>query len=102
VPGYSPADQEAARKGQLFSGEQLIDECATLDLLTLVPSVEVPLAVGVGRHDLVNATEVTMEWFERVAAPAKSLHAFEHSAHFPNFCEPDRFQAAVAEFVLGR
>jgi hypothetical protein len=96
VPGYSASDYENAAKGQSFSREHLIAECATLDLSTLVPALEVPLTIGVGRHDLVNATEMTLAWFEGVRTPSKRLHLFEQSAHFPNFCEPEAFQSSVA------
>lgn len=64
VPGYSASDYENAAKGQRFSGKHLVEECATLDVSALVPALEVPLTVGVGRDDLVNATEVTVGWFE--------------------------------------
>lgn len=99
VPGYSASDYENAAMGQSFSGEHLIEECSTLDLSRQLGVLEVPLTVGVGRHDLVNATEVTLEWFEGVSAPSKRLHVFEQSAHFPNFCEPAAFQASVLEAV---
>jgi proline iminopeptidase len=99
VPGYSASDYENAAKGQSFSGEHLIAECAMLDLSTLVRALEVPLTIGVGRHDLVNATEVTLAWFEGVRTPSKRLHMFEQSAHFPNFCEPEAFQSSVAESI---
>jgi pimeloyl-ACP methyl ester carboxylesterase len=93
------SDYENAAKGQRFSGKHLVEECATLDVSALVPAFEVPLTVGVGRDDLVNATEVTVGWFEGVRAPSKRLHVFEQSAHFPNFCEPEAFQSSVAESV---
>jgi len=47
----------------------------------------------------LQATEVTLGWFEGVNAPSKRLHVFEQSAHFPNFCDPEAFQASVLESV---
>ena len=97
VPGYSRDDYENAAKGQRFSAEHLLEECAGLDLFDLVRALAVPLTVGVGRHDLVNATDVTVAWFDAVSAPAKRLRVFENAAHFPNVCEPEAFAASVLD-----
>lgn len=95
IPGYTDADYERAQRGLEFSSRHLFDEGVAVDLFDRVTELEMPVAVGVGRHDLLNCGEVAASWIEQVRAPQKRLYWFERSAHFPHFSEPVEFQQAV-------
>jgi pimeloyl-ACP methyl ester carboxylesterase len=95
IPGYTDADYERAQRGLEFSSRLLFDEGMAVDLFDRVPELEMPVAVGVGRHDLLNCGDVAAIWVEDVRAPHKRLYWFERSAHFPHFSEPVEFQNAV-------
>lgn len=95
IPGYTEADYERAQRGLKFSSRVLFDGAVSVDLFDGVPQLKVPVAVGVGRHDLLNCSEVAASWVEHVRAPQKRVYWFEQSAHFPHFSEPDEFHKAV-------
>lgn len=95
IPGYTDADYELAQRGLEFSSRVLFDEGVSVDLFDRVPELEMPVAVGVGRHDLLNCGEVAASWIRYVRAPQKHVYWFEQSAHFPHFSEPVKFHKAV-------
>ena len=53
-----------------------------------VPTLEVPLYVLDGQHELKARRDLALEWFEQVQAPIKRLYTFVaggHSVAFENF-----------------
>jgi pimeloyl-ACP methyl ester carboxylesterase len=67
------------------------------DLLTNEWQFNIPVALIMGRHDMVTPTQLAREYFDRIDAPLKAWYEFEESAHFPHFEQPDRFTAALSE-----
>jgi proline iminopeptidase len=74
-------------------------ELLGLDLAASVPSLGVPVAFLLGRHDRHVDARIAAAYFERLQAPAKRLVWFEASAHNPPFEEPERFEREVVEAV---
>ncbi len=52
-----------------------------------------------GRNDQWVPPETSVAYFDALTAPSKKLVWFEHSGHEPFVDEPDRFNAAMADFV---
>ena len=67
------------------------------DLLTEEWQFTSPVAMIMGRHDMVTPTQLAKEYFDRIDAPLKAWYVFEEAAHFPHFEEPEQFATARAE-----
>jgi len=67
------------------------------DLLKKEWQFNVPVALIMGRHDMVTPTQLAREYFDRIDAPLKAWYELEESAHFPHFEQPDQFTAALSE-----
>ena len=61
------------------------------DLVATEWRFTVPVALIMGRHDMVTPTELARAYFERIEAPRKEWFEFEETAHFPHFEKPGEF-----------
>lgn len=93
-PEYSDEDVRNAFKGQPAVSEALLPHVLSADL-TSIRKLEVPLILMLGRHDINVSSEVAAEWFERVAAPSKTLVWFERSGHHITSEEPGKLLNAL-------
>ncbi|PJZ70956.1 alpha/beta hydrolase [Leptospira perolatii] len=78
-------------RGTIFSLSCLDDELMKVDFLKEIVRLEVPVFFGCGRRDYTTPFELVTEFAERLIAPKKEIIWFEHSAHLPNFEEPEKF-----------
>lgn len=88
-PEYSDEDVRNAFKGQPPVTEALLPTILSTDL-SAMRTLEVPLVLLLGRHDVNVSSEVAAEWFETVRAPSKRLVWFERSAHHVTSEEPGK------------
>ena len=65
--------------------------------LTVLKTLNVPVAMIMGRHDMVTPTELAREYYDQLQAPSKAWYVFEQTAHFPHFEQPRQFSAALAK-----
>ena len=70
------------------------------DFLNTVKSLEVPVYLLLGRHDLNCVFALAEEWFNALDAPEKRLIWFENSAHSPQWEEPEAWNRAFCELFL--
>lgn len=70
-------------------------ELLDLDLRRAVPTLAVPVAFFLGRHDRHVDARIAADYLASLRAPTKRLVWFEASAHNPPFEEPAPFVAAV-------
>lgn len=82
-----------------FSLRAIYPETATLDLMQLVPSLSVPTAFLLGRHDRQCPADIAAEYYATLSAPVKELFWFENSAHNVPFEEPMEFNNIVFRLV---
>lgn len=87
-------------RGSLWSPKLMWAEISVLNLPKIVPALQMPVFFFIGRHDHVVAPETSAAYFETLAAPSKRFVWFEESAHEPPVEEADKFNAAMAEWVL--
>ncbi len=92
APEYSVKDIVRYVKGNQQSVAWMLDDLTSVDFLKQVPKLEVPVFFFSGRHDYVTAYEYVEKYYEALQAPYKEMVWFEHSAHSPNFEEPERFR----------
>ena len=96
-PDYSIADVARAVRGITASQTALLPDLAATDLVSTVPSLEVPIVLAQGRLDQVAPGEAAQRFYDTVKAPSKRLVWFEKSAHTPQFDEPDKFRGLLLE-----
>jgi pimeloyl-ACP methyl ester carboxylesterase len=91
-PDYSIADLVRTVRGIRVSQAALLPELASTDLVQTVPRLRVPLVMVQGLLDQVAPGAAAQRFHDAVAAPAKRLVWFPHSAHTPQLDEPARFR----------
>jgi pimeloyl-ACP methyl ester carboxylesterase len=98
-PESSVFDLPNILRGFRFSLEAMWSEVSALNLLTLVPALPSPVFFFLGRHDRWVPPDVSVAYFDRLAAPSKNLLWFEQSGHEPFVDEPEKFNRAMVELV---
>ena len=74
-------------------------EVSKLNLLKLVPTLNMPVVIFVGRRDHWVPPETSVAYFDALTAPSKKLVWFEHSGHEAFVDEPEKFNATMVEVV---
>jgi pimeloyl-ACP methyl ester carboxylesterase len=95
----SIADLPNLVRGFRFSLDAMWTEVSTLNLLTLVPALTMPVVIVVGRHDHWVPPGTSVAWFNALSAPSKTLVWFDHSGHEAFVDEPEKFNATMIEWV---
>jgi pimeloyl-ACP methyl ester carboxylesterase len=99
APESSLLDLPRTMRGFRFSLDAMWPETSRLNLLDLVPALQMPVFFFLGRNDHWVPPEPSVAYFERLAAPSKTLVWFEQSGHEPFVDEPAKFNSAMAELV---
>jgi pimeloyl-ACP methyl ester carboxylesterase len=96
---YSVFDLPNLMRGFRFSLDTMWAEVSRLNLLQLVPELQMPVFFFLGRHDHWVPPETSVAYFDALTAPSKRLEWFETSGHEPFVDEPAKFNALMAELV---
>jgi pimeloyl-ACP methyl ester carboxylesterase len=88
-----------AMRGFRFSMNAMWAEVSRLNLIELVPVLEMPVFFFLGRKDRWVPPETSVAYLDALSAPAKRLVWFEDSSHELFIDEPEKFNAAMTEFV---
>jgi pimeloyl-ACP methyl ester carboxylesterase len=99
APESSIVDVPNLLRGFQFSQKTLWPEASKLNLLKLVPALQMPVFFFLGRHDHWVPPETSLAYFEALVAPSKTLVWFEESGHEPFVDEPAKFNAAMVGMV---
>lgn len=96
APEYSLSDSLNVAKGSSFSSRNM-----RYDMPRDLPKHEwqfnIPVALIMGRYDMVTPTELARDYFDRIQAPLKAWYEFSEAAHFPHFEKPGEFTKALSE-----
>jgi pimeloyl-ACP methyl ester carboxylesterase len=98
-PESSVLDLPNLLRSLRFSLDTMCAEVSALNLVKLVPALQMPVFFFLGRHDHWVPPEVSVAYFDVLTAPSKKLVWFEESGHEPFVDEPDKFNAAMVELV---
>jgi pimeloyl-ACP methyl ester carboxylesterase len=74
-------------------------DVSRLNLVELVPALQMPVFFLLGRRDHWVPAEVSVAFIDGLSAPSKELIWFEQSGHEPFVDEPSKFNSAMAELV---
>ena len=92
-------DLPTTMQGFRFSLAAMWAEVSRLNLLELVPALEMPVLFFLGRKDHWVPAEVSLVYIHGLTARSKELVWFEESGHEPFVDEPAKFNSAMAELV---
>ena len=101
-PAYSWIDLCKIPLGARYSLQRLWKEIFyETNLFRQAPRLEVPVYFFLGRHDRVVAWEVAERYFDALDAPrGKRIVWFEHSGHWPQFEESQKYRDTLVHRVL--
>ena len=89
---YSLGDVLRTVRGITATQAALLPELATLDLVTSVPRLDVPVVMVQGRLDQVAPGDAAQRYASALEAPSKELVWFENSAHTPHLEESEKYR----------
>src|SRR4051794_17612132 len=92
-------DLPGTMRGFRFSLAAMWSEVSRLNLLELVPALQMPVFLLLGRKDHWVPAEISMAYLDALTAPSKKVVWFEESGHEPFVDEPAKFNAVMAELV---
>lgn len=81
-----------------FVMEHTYRDMMAFDLSGLA-SLEIPVLLIHGRHDLNSHPQIAKDWLAQLRAPSKKWVELEHSAHMPMWEEPSTFQRQVIKIL---
>lgn len=82
-----------------FSITAMWAELSQLNLLTLVPELQMPCFFFLGRHDHCVPSEISVNYIEKLISPSKEVVWFDNSKHLPFVEEPEKFNSLMEELV---
>jgi pimeloyl-ACP methyl ester carboxylesterase len=86
-------------RGFQFSLDAMWTELSTLNVMKLVPALQMPVFFFVGRRDHWIPAETSVAYFDLLSAPSKKLVWFEESGHELFVDEPVKFNRAMLDLV---
>jgi pimeloyl-ACP methyl ester carboxylesterase len=86
-------------RGFRFSLAAMWTEVSGMNLIELVPALQMPVFFFLGRHDHWVPPEISAAYFDALTAPAKTLVWFEESGHEPFVDGPAKFNTSMVELV---
>jgi pimeloyl-ACP methyl ester carboxylesterase len=98
-PEASVFDLPNILRGFRFSLDAMWAEVSGLNLIKLVPALQMPVFFFIGRQDHWVPPETSVAYFDSLTAPSKTFEWFEASGHEPFVDEPAKFNTAMAELV---
>lgn len=103
APEYTIVEKLNYQRAARFTLAHLFPDgrVPAIDLMTEIPSVDVPVHFVEGRFDRLVPMDIARDYYDALRAPYKEFVVFESSAHSPPFEEPDRFHRMMLG-VAGR
>jgi len=99
-PEYTLAEKLNYNEACSFCFNSMLKDLIEVDMIKLVPSVEVPVYFCTGLHDYNTPVSLIRQYYESISAPMKKLVWFSKSGHAPHFEEPEKFQKFIISTVL--
>ena len=98
-PESSILELPKAWRGFRFTMDAMWPEVSRLNVIELVPTLQMPVFFLLGRRDPWIPPETSVAYFDALAAPVKKLAWFEQSGHEAFVDEPDKFNATMTQLV---
>ena len=104
TPEYSLIDIFKMGMDPLFSIKCLWNnEFYKVNLSNEVPQIGIPVFFLAGRYDYFTPSEIIENYYQKLhASKGKYFIWFEHSGHYPELEEPEKFHDVMVNKILGR
>jgi proline iminopeptidase len=99
---YGPLDKVNKEKAIADMAAILYPQLQQTDFRSQVTSLEVPVYLVQGAHELTARSGPAREWFNQLRAPTKRWITFENSGHVPQFEEFPRFRQVLHDIVTAQ
>jgi len=97
---YGPLDKVNKLKALFDMASVMYPQLQDVDFRRDVPTLNVPVYLVQGAHELRGRQEPARQWFDALTAPHKEWITFEQSGHIPQFEEFARFQQLIIGTVV--
>jgi proline iminopeptidase len=97
---YGTLDKVNKLKALFDMGAVMYPQLQGIDFRRDVRSLDVPVYLVMGAHELAARTIPARQWYDALRAPAKHWVTFENSGHIPQFEEFARFHDYLVTTVL--
>jgi len=94
---YSIGDLYGILMGSRYILKVMWPEIGGIDLAKACPEFQMPYFIFDGRLDNNTPAALVEDYFEKIQAPRKELHWFEHSGHSAMGDEPEKFKKLLRE-----
>lgn len=98
-PEYNIMDSLNFIRALYYTFSHVYQQLYETDLRETHTSLDIPIYILHGRHDLNAPTYLVDDYYELIEAPEKELIYFEHSGHNPWITEPALFQQTVLDLL---
>lgn len=99
---YTAIDSVNVVRGLADTFFVMYPQLQEIDFRTDVPSLEMPVYLLEGEHELRGRLELAEEWFAMLQAPHKEIHILPNAGHAPAFEQADEFHRLLLDEVLPR
>lgn len=99
-PEYTLLEKTFVFRGFLDMGARMYPQLQGLDFRRDVPSLDVPVYLFQGEHELEARADLADEWFEALQAPRKRVWRLAHAGHSTVFEECGEFHRLMTTVVL--
>jgi len=96
---YKLSDVLKTIKGMEFCQNALLPEMDTLNLFDKITAVKVPVHFIQGKLDGIAPYQTAVKFYDYLQADTKSFTSFDHSAHMPQYEEPEKFARLLNEKI---
>ncbi|MGS0973111.1 MAG: alpha/beta fold hydrolase [Candidatus Izemoplasmataceae bacterium] len=98
-PEYNIMDSFNFIRALYYTFSHVFQQLYETDLRETHTSLDIPIYILHGRHDLNAPSYLVDDYYELLEAPEKELIYFEHSGHNPWITEPVLFQQTVLDLL---
>lgn len=97
---YTLIDKTNVIRGLLDMAAVMYPQLQVVDFRRDAATLEVPVYIFAGEHELRGRRELATEWFALLDAPVKQLYTFENAGHVPAFEYADDLHRILIEEIV--
>ncbi len=97
---YTPIAKVNVLRGLMDVFAVMYPQLQEIDLRSSAATLDVPVYIFDGEHELAGRRDLALEWFELLDAPIKELYTFENAGHAVAFEHADDLHRILLEEIL--
>ncbi|MCA9859096.1 MAG: alpha/beta fold hydrolase [Thermomicrobiales bacterium] len=97
---YTLIDKANVIRGLLDMASFMYPQIQEIDFRQQAATLQVPVYLFDGEHELRGRRELAHQWFDLLDAPVKEMFTFEHAGHAPAFEYADELHRILVEVIV--